>query len=162
MRQYLDPNVILDRYKEGSETIEEVCGALGLLRVTVQAHTARLVSAGYLQCQTARGQARRYSVPDPLAVVPASAALRAEAINHARLPSALRELLRKADDGLSVEDMAEAAGVRQARVYPALQRMADAYIDRWEKPGRQFIAVWAVVVPPENCPRPDLIHKPRT
>ncbi len=36
-----------------------------------------------------------------------------------------------------------------------VRSMPDAYIDRWIKNGQRVSAVWCVVVPPENCPRPE-------
>jgi len=35
--------------------------------------------------------------------------------------------------------------------------MPDAYIDRWQKINAKnnYAAVWCVVVPPENCPKPN-------
>jgi hypothetical protein len=36
-----------------------------------------------------------------------------------------------------------------------LRDMPDTYIDRWElRPRKPPAAVWCVVVPPENCPKP--------
>jgi hypothetical protein len=42
-----------------------------------------------------------------------------------------------------------------------LHTMPDAYIDRWTRFGGmgRHIAIWCVVVPPENCPSPET--KPR-
>jgi hypothetical protein len=39
----------------------------------------------------------------------------------------------------------------------SLKCMPDAYIDRWFATGRNryYSAVWCVVVPPENCPKPN-------
>lgn len=67
-----------------------------------------------------------------------------------------RELLRRSDDGLTVEEIAQALGdIPHSYLSKILRNMPDAYIDRWQlsKAGRHR-AVWAVVVPPENCPRP--------
>ena len=37
-----------------------------------------------------------------------------------------------------------------------LKNMPDVYIDRWEPaPRKQYKAVWCVVIPPIDCPRPD-------
>jgi hypothetical protein len=36
-----------------------------------------------------------------------------------------------------------------------LNKFPDAYIDRWIKRGNITTAVWCVVVPPPNCPRPE-------
>jgi len=69
---------------------------------------------------------------------------------------AIRELLRGDLEGLTVAQMAELTGAPQNSVQRALKAMPDAYIDRWTSTGRQryYRAVWCVVVPPENCPKP--------
>jgi len=68
----------------------------------------------------------------------------------------IRELLRKDTEGLTVAQMAELTKAPQNSVQRALKAMPDAYIDRWTSTGRQryYRAVWCVVVPPENCPKP--------
>lgn len=73
---------------------------------------------------------------------------------------AIRELLRNNPDGLTtiqianlVPGLADSNAARQA-----LQKMPDAYMDRWIKTrtGRgQYTAVWCVVVPPAHCPHPE-------
>jgi len=67
-----------------------------------------------------------------------------------------RELLRRNEDGLTVKEMTQSLGnIPASYLSRILRNMPDAYIDRWlrGKAGR-YRAVWAVVVPPENCPRP--------
>ena len=66
----------------------------------------------------------------------------------------VRDLLRKSD-GMTVAQIAEAVGTYNTHVHRMLHKFPDAYIDRWIKTGRRLTAVWCVVVPPENCPRPD-------
>jgi hypothetical protein len=64
-----------------------------------------------------------------------------------------REVLR-ASDGLTVEQVAQAADIGLSRAYRIINAMPDAYIDRWIKRGNITTAVWCVVIPPPNCPRP--------
>jgi hypothetical protein len=65
-----------------------------------------------------------------------------------------REVLR-ASDGLTVEQVAQAANIGLSRAYRIINAMPDAYIDRWIKRGNITTAVWCVVIPPPNCPRPE-------
>jgi len=69
---------------------------------------------------------------------------------------AIRALLRKYPDGLSVKEICSFSGIADRVARPALRKMADAYIDRWirgefQKPPE---AVWCVVEVPEDCPPP--------
>ena len=74
------------------------------------------------------------------------------ASNHPKI----RVLLRQHDDGLTAEELSEKTKVKLDTVCNALKDMPDTYIDRWElKERRYFVAVWCVIVPPENCPRPE-------
>jgi hypothetical protein len=66
----------------------------------------------------------------------------------------VREILRANDSGLTIQQLAQAAGVELSRAYRMVNAMPDAYIDRWIKKGNVTIAVWCVVVPPPHCPRP--------
>jgi hypothetical protein len=67
----------------------------------------------------------------------------------------IRELLRQAPDGMTICQLSDITGIRKDTITTALSNMPDAYIDRWEGPYRgQWAAVWCVVVPPPNCPRP--------
>jgi hypothetical protein len=67
----------------------------------------------------------------------------------------VRKVLRESEDGLTVKQITEAVGVDKDPLSRILEAMPDAYIDRWSGPTRgQYSAVWCVVVPPENCPRP--------
>ena len=69
---------------------------------------------------------------------------------------AIRELLRNNPEGFTVSEMAELIGAPQNSVQRSLKAMPDAYIDRWTSTAhrRYYRAVWCVVVPPENCPKP--------
>ena len=67
---------------------------------------------------------------------------------------AIRMLLQQYHDGLTVSELAERLEKDRASISQALSLMADAYIDRWIS-CRQWAAVWCVVVPPENCPKPN-------
>ena len=67
----------------------------------------------------------------------------------------VRRVLRDSEDGLTVKQITDAVGVDKDPLSRILQTMPDAYIDRWSGPTQgQYSAVWCVVVPPENCPRP--------
>jgi len=63
-------------------------------------------------------------------------------------------LLQKYHDGLPVADIAERLEKSTTSSRRALLGMPDAYIDRWIAYRKQWVAVWCVVVPPENCPKP--------
>jgi hypothetical protein len=70
---------------------------------------------------------------------------------------AIRALLRAAPDGMTVHEIeAEMTRVDQSHISRILRAMPDAYIDRWlyVEGTRWARAVWCVVVPPEDCPRP--------
>lgn len=67
----------------------------------------------------------------------------------------LRALLRKHRDGLCIPRMVEELkGPRSQLIYATLNRMPDAWVERWEyqpKSGRPK-AIWRVI--PPNCPPP--------
>ena len=68
----------------------------------------------------------------------------------------IRALLRANSDGMTIEQIVWAVKRDKANVKKNVRSMPDAYIDRWEAaPRKQYAAVWCVVVPPENCPRPE-------
>jgi len=68
---------------------------------------------------------------------------------------AIRALLRESEDGLTVAQLERRLAITSDAIRNSLTTMPDAYIDRWENPKRgQYMAVWCVVVPPENCPHP--------
>jgi len=68
----------------------------------------------------------------------------------------IRALLREQTDGLTVAEIATLIGSSPRTTLRSLQCMVDAYIDRWQTAGirKYYSAVWCVVVPPENCPKP--------
>lgn len=51
--------------------------------------------------------------------------------------------------------IAELAETDKSHISRIVRSMPDAYIDRWLKTGQRVTAVWCVVVPPDNCPRPE-------
>jgi hypothetical protein len=68
----------------------------------------------------------------------------------------IRALLREHSDGMTLEQIVWAVKRDKANVKKNVRAMPDAYIDRWEAvPRKQYAAVWCVVVPPEDCPRPE-------
>jgi len=70
---------------------------------------------------------------------------------------AVRMALQKYHDGLTVSEIAERLEKSPNHVRRALITMPDAYIDRWisgREHRKQWAAVWCVIVPPENCPKP--------
>ena len=67
----------------------------------------------------------------------------------------IRELLRSNPDGLDVGTIANNMDREPHNISTRLKTMPDAYIDRWvRKRGCPPMAIWCVVVPPENCPKP--------
>lgn len=69
----------------------------------------------------------------------------------------IRETLRQYPDGLTqVEIQALVPGWSDGTIKADLEGMPDAYIDRWVgSPTRhRYVAVWCVVIPPPNCPKP--------
>lgn len=69
----------------------------------------------------------------------------------------VRELLRQAPDGMTVIEIIEAIpGTTKPHLSRILNNMPEAYIDRWQSnPNERWHrAVWCVVIPPENCPKP--------
>jgi hypothetical protein len=68
----------------------------------------------------------------------------------------IREMLRENEDGMTAGWLAEFLSLHVDSVRGALAKMPDAYIDRWTKSpkGKTYEAIWCVVVPPENCPKP--------
>ncbi len=80
----------------------------------------------------------------------------------------IRALLRAHPDGLTAEqihrELPHITSITTIR--NCLERMPDAFIDRWTKTRNcrgQYLAIWCVVVPPANCPYPtDRFDKPKT
>lgn len=72
--------------------------------------------------------------------------------HHAKL----RALLRANPDGLTAKQLENAINQPADTISQSLKTMPDAYVDRWQGPYRgQYAAVWCVVVPPPNCPKPE-------
>ncbi len=73
----------------------------------------------------------------------------------------VRELLINNPDGMDVYTIANNLNREPHNVRRLLKTMPDAYIDRWTHYGGTGMpsAIWCVVVPPENCPRPDAKRK---
>ena len=67
---------------------------------------------------------------------------------------AIRMLLQQYHDGLTNSEIAERLEKDASHTRLALSKMPDVYIDRWTIKRKQWTAVWCVVVPPENCPKP--------
>lgn len=67
---------------------------------------------------------------------------------------AIRMLLQQYHDGLTNSEIAERLDKNASHIKRALLGMSDAYIDRWTTRRKQWTAVWCVVVPPQNCPKP--------
>jgi len=69
----------------------------------------------------------------------------------------IRALLRENDGGMTIKELLALLPQisKPETLRKCLERMPDAYIDRWTGPVRgQYYAVWCVVVPPEHCPHP--------
>jgi hypothetical protein len=67
----------------------------------------------------------------------------------------LRALLRANPDGLDIGTIANVLSREPSNIRQRLALMPDAYIDRWlRQRGNPPLAIWCVVVPPENCPKP--------
>lgn len=71
-------------------------------------------------------------------------------------PEKIRVLLTKEEDGLTANYIAEELNANSKSIARALERMPDAYIDRWTEAGYRspHQAVWCVVAVPPNCPKP--------
>lgn len=85
--------------------------------------------------------------------------------NHGSRINQVRALLRENLDGLTVYELSDATGIDRTHLSRVLNKMPDAYIDRWIafREGQRWMrAVWCVVVPPENCPRPFTKTKEKT
>jgi len=70
---------------------------------------------------------------------------------------AIRMVLQKYPDGLTISEMAERLEKDRHGIQRAMPQMADAYIDRWisgREHRKQWAAVWCVIAPPQNCPKP--------
>ena len=69
--------------------------------------------------------------------------------------NSVRVALRGVPDGMTLSDLSALLDRPESNVRKVLKAMPDTYIDRWEKaPRGQYKAVWCVVTPPQDCPRP--------
>ena len=75
---------------------------------------------------------------------------------RAQWPPVIRKILREEEDGTTVAELADRLGAKKDSIASALTRMTDTYIDRWTEAGqgRPYEAIWCIVTPPENCPKP--------
>ena len=69
----------------------------------------------------------------------------------------IRALLREVEDGLTATEIAVRIDSDPRAIINSLKCMPDAYIDRWTAASyqRKHSAVWCVVIPPANCPKPN-------
>jgi DNA-directed RNA polymerase specialized sigma24 family protein len=74
----------------------------------------------------------------------------------AKWPERIRAILRAEEDGCTIADIADRLNAPKNSVASALERMPDTYVDRWTEAGQQrpYEAIWCVVTPPEDCPKP--------
>ena len=68
----------------------------------------------------------------------------------------IRSLLKKNNDGMSVNEIEAKTKINQDLVRKCLYKMPDAYIDRWVHlyDFGHPTAIWCVVDVPKNCPKP--------
>jgi orotate phosphoribosyltransferase-like protein len=73
------------------------------------------------------------------------------------LVNEIRKYLRLEEDGATAGEIANEFHLKKNTVYSSLRRMPDVYIDRWTEAGQQqpHEAIWCIVTPPENCPKPE-------
>jgi hypothetical protein len=78
-----------------------------------------------------------------------------------KVQNQIRKLLRESD-GMTATALCATLDTTKDKhqfkkaVSAALHKMPDAYIDRWVPAHNNlWAAVWCVVVPPEDCPKPD-------
>jgi hypothetical protein len=64
----------------------------------------------------------------------------------------IRELLWANPEGLTTRQIADMLNADVINTHAQVKKMVDAYITGWT--GGRPRAIWAVVVTPENCPRP--------
>lgn len=72
------------------------------------------------------------------------------------MTASVRVALRGVPDGMTLEEISALLNRPESNVRKVLKAMPDAYIDRWEvAPRGQYKAIWCVVTPPKDCPRPE-------
>jgi hypothetical protein len=75
----------------------------------------------------------------------------------------VRQLLRDNPDGMDVGTIANNVDREPSNIRKLLNTMPDVYIDRWVRQnGNPPMAIWCVVVPPENCPRPEIKQRKKS
>jgi hypothetical protein len=76
---------------------------------------------------------------------------------NSKWPILIRQILRSEEDGCTLAEIANRLDAKKMSIASALERMPDTYIDRWTEAGQQrpYEAIWCIVTPPENCPRPE-------
>lgn len=74
----------------------------------------------------------------------------------------IRKLLRDPEnsDGMTNLYMGEILGCPANQIWKVVRKMPDTHIDRWVPPqegdqGGNWAAVWCIVTPPPDCPRPN-------
>ncbi len=67
---------------------------------------------------------------------------------------AIANVLYAADDGLTVTQIAKELDRSTQYVRHSLKTMRDTYIDRWQRAGMQYEAVWCIADVPADCPKP--------
>lgn len=70
--------------------------------------------------------------------------------------SMIRDILRKEEEGCTVAELADRIGAAKMSVASSLVAMPDTYVDRWTEAGQgqPYEAIWGIVTPPEDCPKP--------
>ena len=73
-----------------------------------------------------------------------------------RWPARIREIMRNEEDGITVNELAHRLAAKRNSIASALEQMPDTYIDRYTEAGQSmpYEAIWDIVIPPLNCPRP--------
>lgn len=64
----------------------------------------------------------------------------------------IRKLLWANPEGLTTRQIADMLNANVVNTHAQVKKMVDTYITSWT--GRRPRAIWAVVVTPEDCPRP--------
>ena len=67
---------------------------------------------------------------------------------------AIANVLYAADDGLTVTQIAKELDRSTQYVRHSLKTKRDTYIDRWQRAGMQYEAVWCIADVPADCPKP--------
>lgn len=76
------------------------------------------------------------------------------------LSTRLRDALRANPEGKTARELSFIAGANHKAIVRRLREMPDTYIDRWQATNGPYAAVWCVVVPPPDCPKPNTRKQP--